>query len=177
MLYVLFYFFKQKTAFEMRISDWSSYVCSSDLGPLVEADIIGFVCIDLAHCPGLAGLAGQNRLDSSIIVKRSSDDEAVALGAQAHRNRLGGGLDQVVRVADHDAVDLHRALVELAPRLLVRAREAEFAQRVEDAKPLRRRRDLRQVAADLPFFKGFRGRSEEDTSALQSLMRISFAVF
>src|SRR3546814_15042850 len=30
----LFFFFKQKTAYEMRISDWSSDVCSSDLpGP------------------------------------------------------------------------------------------------------------------------------------------------
>src|SRR3546814_6935995 len=31
MLFVLFCFFKQKTAYEMRISDWSSDVCSSDL--------------------------------------------------------------------------------------------------------------------------------------------------
>src|SRR3546814_9865209 len=29
--YVLFFFFKQKTAYEMRISDWSSDGCSSDL--------------------------------------------------------------------------------------------------------------------------------------------------
>src|SRR3546814_13500204 len=28
---VLFFFFKQKTAYEMRISDWSSDVCSSDV--------------------------------------------------------------------------------------------------------------------------------------------------
>src|SRR3546814_8452847 len=35
-LFVLFvFFFKQKTAYEMRISDWSSDVCSSDL--LVDA--------------------------------------------------------------------------------------------------------------------------------------------
>src|SRR3546814_5418184 len=27
----VFFFFKQKTAYEMRISDWSSDVCSSDL--------------------------------------------------------------------------------------------------------------------------------------------------
>src|SRR3546814_8639716 len=31
---VLFFFFKQKTAYEMRISDWSSDVCSSDLAQL-----------------------------------------------------------------------------------------------------------------------------------------------
>src|SRR3546814_21069806 len=29
--YIDFFFFKQKTAYEMRISDWSSDVCSSDL--------------------------------------------------------------------------------------------------------------------------------------------------
>src|SRR3546814_2661672 len=30
-LFGFFFFFKQKTAYEMRISDWSSDVCSSDL--------------------------------------------------------------------------------------------------------------------------------------------------
>src|SRR3546814_5547959 len=29
--FLIFFFFKQKTAYEMRISDWSSDVCSSDL--------------------------------------------------------------------------------------------------------------------------------------------------
>src|SRR3546814_6928320 len=31
MFFPVFFFFKQKTAYEMRISDWSSDVCSSDL--------------------------------------------------------------------------------------------------------------------------------------------------
>src|SRR3546814_1441860 len=31
MFNLLFFFFKQKTAYEVRISDWSSDVCSSDL--------------------------------------------------------------------------------------------------------------------------------------------------
>src|SRR3546814_20039343 len=31
-----FFFFKQKTAYEMRISDWSSDVCSSDLSELAQ---------------------------------------------------------------------------------------------------------------------------------------------
>src|SRR3546814_3309424 len=31
LLILMFFFFKQKTAYEMRISDWSSDVCSSDL--------------------------------------------------------------------------------------------------------------------------------------------------
>src|SRR3546814_1208325 len=32
MFLLVVFFFKQKTAYEMRISDWSSDVCSSDLG-------------------------------------------------------------------------------------------------------------------------------------------------
>src|SRR3546814_7044634 len=31
LVWFIFFFFKQKTAYEMRISDWSSDVCSSDL--------------------------------------------------------------------------------------------------------------------------------------------------
>src|SRR3546814_2631541 len=39
---LLFFFFKQKTAYEMRISDWSSDVCSSDLQSRIpEAVVIG----------------------------------------------------------------------------------------------------------------------------------------
>src|SRR3546814_14663536 len=34
--FLIFFFFKQKTAYEMRISDWSSDVCSSDLHRLRE---------------------------------------------------------------------------------------------------------------------------------------------
>src|SRR3546814_6327019 len=40
MLGIRFFFFKQKTAYEMRISDWSSDVCSSDLLEMVD-DITG----------------------------------------------------------------------------------------------------------------------------------------
>src|SRR3546814_4797538 len=38
------FFFKQKTAYEMRISDWSSDVCSSDLG-LIEQRLGGLLQI------------------------------------------------------------------------------------------------------------------------------------
>src|SRR3546814_8703370 len=33
------FFFKQKTAYEMRISDWSSDVCSSDLADVIDVHI------------------------------------------------------------------------------------------------------------------------------------------
>src|SRR3546814_7315097 len=38
--FLCFCFFKQKTAYEMRISDWSSDVCSSDLGADASAGTI-----------------------------------------------------------------------------------------------------------------------------------------
>src|SRR3546814_15860644 len=39
-----FFFFKQKTAYEMRISDWSSDVCSSDLQNKMQYDkVVDFV--------------------------------------------------------------------------------------------------------------------------------------
>src|SRR3546814_6369483 len=37
----MFFFFKQKTAYEMRISDWSSDVCSSDLDEPVAGATVG----------------------------------------------------------------------------------------------------------------------------------------
>src|SRR3546814_5670384 len=45
MIYMFIFFFKHKTAYEMRISDWSSDVCSSDLfrsgqGALLDALLI-----------------------------------------------------------------------------------------------------------------------------------------
>src|SRR3546814_9438314 len=48
------FFFKQKTAYEMRISDWSSDVCSSDL-PLVRfcPVVYGCRCIRITERYGL----------------------------------------------------------------------------------------------------------------------------
>src|SRR3546814_10581663 len=44
-----FFFFKQKTAYEMRISDWSSDVCSSDLVDPIPADLRGQRPFDICH--------------------------------------------------------------------------------------------------------------------------------
>src|SRR3546814_4257100 len=41
-VFLFFFFFNQKTAYEMRISDWSSDVCSSDLVAL-DAHLVGVV--------------------------------------------------------------------------------------------------------------------------------------
>src|SRR3546814_4071813 len=49
----VFFFFKQKTAYEMRISDWSSDVCSSDL---TAALLLGRTGESIARGLGVAGL-------------------------------------------------------------------------------------------------------------------------
>src|SRR3546814_1687877 len=51
---MVFFFFKQKTAYEMRISDWSSDVCSSDLlAAMAEARLGGTVDLSAVRllCP------------------------------------------------------------------------------------------------------------------------------
>src|SRR3546814_9842628 len=66
LLYVVlcFFFFKQKTAYEMRISEWSSDVCSSNLGsqvgieyfPTKIADLAGFLTDSLPPGHAFAGV-------------------------------------------------------------------------------------------------------------------------
>src|SRR3546814_18487698 len=51
---VFFFFFKQKTAYEMRISDWSSDVCSSDLLIVVPRRTVGIDPPPLAKHPDAA---------------------------------------------------------------------------------------------------------------------------
>src|SRR3546814_10324600 len=106
---MFFFFFKQKTAYEMRISDWSSDVCSSDL--------------------------------------------VVVLATRAHAFLRGGGTAVgALLVAGEDVLELHHARVGEQQRRIV-------------ARHQRRGRH------------GLVARSEEHTSELQSLMRISYAVF
>src|SRR3546814_3271240 len=65
---VMFFFFKQKTAYDMRISDWSSDVCSSDLWGCRRGDDEGRVrpsrrdgadpVAELRQCRGVGRDAG-----------------------------------------------------------------------------------------------------------------------
>src|SRR3546814_10420165 len=57
-LFCFFFFFKQKTAYEMRISDWSSDVCSSDLQNACHIDGRADARGDISELDrGLGGIA------------------------------------------------------------------------------------------------------------------------
>src|SRR3546814_2654233 len=107
------FFFKQKTAYEMRISDWSSDVCSSDL----RTELI---------VRGASGIVASGLSTLALFYIMQAMPTAARLGGMI----LGVGVSQV-------ATPLARVI---SPVLLVH-------------------------------------RSEEHTSELQSLMRISYAVF
>src|SRR3546814_6874813 len=57
------FFFKQKTAYEMRISDWSSDVCSSDLTRAAELSQLPLLADELL---GQAHLFPEGRLDQDL---------------------------------------------------------------------------------------------------------------
>src|SRR3546814_1805643 len=69
MVYVdyMFFFFKQKTAYEMRISDWSSDVCSSDLPGLTVRLLLGDRIADLFKQPVDVALRYGEPEDSSLV--------------------------------------------------------------------------------------------------------------
>src|SRR3546814_9213680 len=113
-VFFCFFFFKQKTAYEMRISDWSSDVCSSDL-------------IKANHGSG-----------SNIFVTEKDTPDWPAIEKEA-----SSWLRQRYRPHLHE-----RHYDKIDRQLLIE-----------------------------PYIGGGTLRSEEHTSELQSLMRISYAVF
>src|SRR3546814_7798361 len=111
-----FFFFKQKTAYEMRISDWSSDVCSSDLGDIAP--------------------------------------------------------DRGPRAADRGARRYRPPLCEPQRR----GGDRRPARHLCATRPARRD-GVGAGRSDWGAGGGPAGRSEEHTSEIQSLMRISYAVF
>src|SRR3546814_2877304 len=84
------FFFKQKTAYEMRISDWSSDVCSSDLAAscchlhllrCVHANQVEAVGQHLAHCQGQR----HARVERAGVV----DQELVIVVVRSEERRVG----------------------------------------------------------------------------------------
>src|SRR3546814_5172213 len=108
----MFFFFKQKTAYEMRISDWSSDVCSSDL----------------LECRPSSGKGHGSGISLGIVL-------IAAWMPSAAKSCISSSYKSAT-------VRGRRASILSSPRLVRQSR-----------------------------------RSEEHTSELQSLMRISYAVF
>src|SRR3546814_8237451 len=84
-----FFFFKQKTAYEMRISDWSSDVCSSDLLH-IGIDMAAWWSADDAF---LASLRDKEVL-TALVAEVGGDEVAVA-----NAKEKGATLKTIVR--DH----------------------------------------------------------------------------
>src|SRR3546814_10027432 len=74
------FFFKQKTADEMRISDWSSDVCSSDLGASYDFEVATVSVAWSRQKNGYVGLDG-------------GDPDNLGLGLGAAEFARGGHLD------------------------------------------------------------------------------------
>src|SRR3546814_6028784 len=121
-LIVVVFFFKQKTAYEMRISDWSSDVCSSDL-------IVAWNDSPAIGCGMRSAEIHRKTAETSIDVELHLD------GTGEYEVSTGiGFLDHMLeQLSRHSLIDLK--------------------------------------------VKAVGDRSEEHTSELQSLMRISYAVF
>src|SRR3546814_10478855 len=124
--YYFVFFFKQKTAYEMRISDWSSDVCSSDLPPGSSPPVTSTWRQPSAHSAAAALL------------------RSVACGTR-RRASAAFGVSRSIR-GNNSA----RSAATVA-----------FAAR----------------SVPPPARNTGSQRSEEHTSELQSLMRISYAVF
>src|SRR3546814_3309212 len=114
-----FFFFKQKTAYEMRISDWSSDVCSSDLSE--PARLPG------RELPLRPGGSPMKTLVAAVFIAFASLSAAHAVEVPR-----GAASDPRVKFVDYEEAQVYRIVGT---------------------------------------------RSEEHTSELQSLMRISYAVF
>src|SRR3546814_5977670 len=62
-----FFFFKQKTAYEMRISDWSSDVCSSDLARWLDNPLLHQPAGELRHPLHLVGDGAQLFVEDDLV--------------------------------------------------------------------------------------------------------------
>src|SRR3546814_6318714 len=87
MCIVFVFFFKQKTAYEMRISDWSSDVCSSDLASKKIGDDRYVILFSNSRSP-----------NGEISLASSSDRASFTLDLDA----LPASIDRIVFTATHD---------------------------------------------------------------------------
>src|SRR3546814_1292328 len=98
-----FFFFKQKTAYEMRISDWSSDVCSSDLGGADSAEAERREGFEILHVHDGKGEDDEKRQrrDLDDDEKRIDRRRFARADDKEHGNEPG---DEHRRQVDHAAV-------------------------------------------------------------------------
>src|SRR3546814_4029508 len=186
-----FFFFKQKTAYEMRISDWSSDVCSSDLADVTRI-------IDIAKQKGLTpgdytGSSNANLQDKRSLLKldwnisdsqrasmtysRTQDTQPVITNSFSDSLKLSS--NYYLNDTDNKSMAFHLYSAWTSNF----STEASFssAKFHKDRGPIN---DVAQPAVTVAtevdgpeVVLGTEYRSEEHTSELQSLMRISYAVF
>src|SRR3546814_10439228 len=153
----LVFFFKQKTAYEMRISDWSSDVCSSDLLAGGDGDNL-----DAKLVAELAAVLESGLVDNVVLAKNEAESGAFW--------RLRDSISEAER-ADGPALQHDVSVpVDLMPRFI-----AENPGRLAAAFPGVRTLSFGHLGDGNVHHHV--QRSEEHTSELQSLMRISYAVF
>src|SRR3546814_1354310 len=106
MVLLYFFFFKQKTAYEMRISDWSSDVCSSDLaaadgGAAYRRDdrLLGAEQPRRFLVEVFAGAGGGRRVQVAL-GEVGAGAEGLALRAQDDRAQVGIRVDVIESVGD-----------------------------------------------------------------------------
>src|SRR3546814_9844145 len=131
--------FKQKTAYEMRISDWSSDVCSSDL-PVGSRTLSKLTALNLS--PASIRNVMQDLEELGLL--SSPHTSAGRMPTEQGLRLFVDGMMQVAEPSAEDRAQIEASLSEGGP--------------IESA--------LAQAT-----------RSEEHTSELQSLMRISYAVY
>src|SRR3546814_5152805 len=151
-IYLVFFFFKQKTAYEMRISDWSSDVCSSDLVIFGQQAVVDQTLITLLSgghglLIGVPGLA-KTRLVETLGTVFGLEDKRVQCTPDLMPADILGS-----EVLEENEVG-RRSFRFIAGPVFC---QLLMADEINRASP--------------------RTRSEEHTSELQSLMRISYAVF
>src|SRR3546814_827112 len=80
--YICFFFVKQKTAYGMRISDWSSDVCSSDLAAAVDA-LVPQAVEKLDKLDILVNNAGVTRDNLAMRMKDDEWDQVISINLKA----------------------------------------------------------------------------------------------
>src|SRR3546814_6014216 len=188
----MFFFFKQKTAYEMRISDWSSDVCSSDLVSYDQSKFIAQSIQEVFHAlmVALALVIGviflflrswRATLIPAVAIPVSVVGSFIVIGALGYSINVLTLLALVLAIGlvVDDAIvvleNIHRRIELGEPPLLAAlrgARQIGFAVIATTVV-------LIAVFVPISLMAGNNGRlrSEAHTSELHSLMRTSYVFF